>query len=251
MMRRDIERTKGKEKIAEIPVFLILGGQAGTGKTKLLSSISRLVGNGGRFEDFKNIKTKEHRVLYDLFYSDNLMPIFIDEIPESFFRDSGENLIKNVANSLVTHHPILIGTTNQEFSAESQVVRRLYYLHFDNPVNQDAKKQAEEYFEKEVGELNDRLFRHFISEMLALISEKDEYFKMEDPVFYGRQIFTRLFAEAGIERPAFLSKVPLGDYYKIGSLEWYSFYENNKDRFKEIKREEELLLSIDLDQWTN
>ena len=246
-IRKSVKKNKGDEKLAEIPIVLILGGLANTGKTKLLLFINKLLGNNFEVFNYKDIYTKTQRIIYDLFYTNNIFPILVDEIYDNFFRGEGERLIKTLTNTLTEPHPCLIGTSNVGFSAESQVIRRIYYLHFGSPFSEDKKikERAERYFEEKVGIIDDSLFRYFLSEFARRMTE-EEFFKIEDPLSLSRKIFIDMFSLSGIELPDFISQSPCGDYYKIGSQEWQAFYLTRKKDFKEMKDGGERYLVIDL-----
>jgi len=247
LIRKSVKKNKGDEKLAEIPIVLILGGLANTGKTKLLLFINKLLGNNFEVFNYKDIYTKTQRILYDLFYTNNIFPILVDEIYDNFFRGEGERLIKTLTNTITEPHPCLIGTSNVGFSAESQVIRRIYYLHFGSPFSEDKKikERAERYFEENVGIIDDSLFRYFLSEFARRMTE-EEFFKIEDPLSLSRKIFIDMFFLAGIDIPDFISHSPCGDYYKIGSQEWQAFYLTRKKEFKEMKDAGERYLVIDL-----
>ncbi len=246
MMRREVKKERSEEKVAEIPIILILGGLANTGKTKLLLFINKLLGNNFEVFNYKDVYHRNQRILYDLFNTSNLFPILVDEIYDNFFKGEGERLIKTLTNTLTEPHPCLIGTSNIGFSAEAQVIRRIYYLHFESPFPEDkeTKEKADLYFEEKVGHIDDKLFRYFLQKFTEFLNEK--YFKLEDPLYGGRIVFKSLFEEAGLSLPDFISDKPCGDYYKIGSIEWQALYFTKKEAFKKMKEGGEEFLVIDL-----
>lgn len=247
LIRKSVKKNRGDEKLAEIPIVLILGGLANTGKTKLLLFINKLLGNNYEVFNYKDIYIKTQRILYDIFSSSNIFPILVDEIYDNFFRGEGERLIKTLTNTLVEPHPCLIGTSNVGFSAESQVIRRIYYLHFASPFSEDKtiKATAEKYFEEKVGKVDDSLFRYFLSEFVKRIND-DKFYRIEDPLFLSREIFNEMFEKAGFDRPDFISQSPCGDYYKIGSQEWQALFLTRRKDFKEMKDEGEKYFVVDL-----
>lgn len=247
LMRKAVRKERGEEKVAEIPIILILGGLANTGKTKLLLFINRLLGNEFEVFNYRDIYTKSQRILYDLFYTTNVFPILVDEIYDNFFKGEGERLIKSLTNTLTEPHPCLIGTSNIGFSAESQVIRRIYYLHFACPFSEDRflKERAERYFEEKVGRVDDSLFRHFLKEFLKRIPEH-RMDTLEDPLYLSREIFRDLFRQAGLAIPDFISERPCGDYYKLGSIEWQAFYLTRRSEFREMRDQGESYLVVDL-----
>lgn len=247
LIRKSIKKHKGDEKLAEVPIVLILGGLANTAKTKLLLFINKLLGNNFEVFNYKDIYIKTQRILYDIFYTNNIFPILVDEIYDNFFRGEGERLIKTLTNTITDPHPCLIGTSNVCFSAESQVIRRIYYLHFGSPFSEDktVKQKAEIYFSEKVGSIDDSLFKYFLKEFSKKMTEQ-EFFKIEDPLFLSRQIFIEMFKKAKLEVPEFISPIPCGDYYKIGSQEWQALYLTRKKDFKEMKDDGERYFVIDL-----
>lgn len=247
LMRRELKKDKAEEKVAEIPVILILGGLANTGKTKLLLFINKLLGNRFEVFNYRDIYHRNQRILYDLFGTENLFPILVDEIYDNFFKGEGERLIKSLTNILVDPHPCLLGTSNIGFSAEAQVIRRIYYLHFESPFSEDRnlKKNADSYFEEKVGFVDDYLFKVFSFRFIKLMQNGD-YFRLEDPLWGGRRVFRELYEEVGLAIPDFVGERPYGDYYKTGSIEWQALFLTKKDEFKEMKDAGETYLVIDL-----
>lgn len=156
-------------------------------------------------------------------------------------------MIKSLTNTLTEPHPCLIGTSNIGFSAESQVIRRIYYLHFGSPFSEDRllKEKAERYFEERVGSVDDFLFRHFLKEFLKRIPEH-RMDTLEDPLYLSRKIFRDLFRQTDLAVPDFISERPCGDYYKLGSIEWRAFYLTRRSEFREMRDQGESYLVVDL-----
>ena len=249
MMRRDLKETypNVSEKIAEIPPFLIVGGNAGTGKTKLLLFINRLLGNKQDIYTYQKIDNRGKTLLQSFFESNNVFPVIVDEIARSMFRDSGENVIKYVANEIVDQHPCFIGATNQEFTTGAQVIRRMFYIDFPYPIRKESKKEADAYFNNEVhiNDVNDKLFRSFLYEFQRRMEENDLFYKMEDPLFLGRQIFKDFYKQAEMDIPMFISDETFNDYYKKGARSWAAFYMMNKDKPEIIQQQGDVLF-VDL-----
>jgi len=247
-IRKDVsESFSSSEKVAEVPPFLIIGGNAGTGKTKLLLFINKLLGNKQDIYDYKQIDNRGKTLLGSLFRSNNTFPIVVDEISQNMFRGGGEELIKSVANTITGPHPCLVGATNQEFTSGAQVIRRIYYIDFPYPILSEKKQEAEDYFNNEVrmNDVDDRLFRAFLYEFQRNIEEGKPFYKIDDPLYLGRQIFRDFYARIGEKPPYFISNEPIGDYYKKGAKKWRAFYKMHKDD-PNIIRHQDGLLFIDL-----
>lgn len=230
LMREDVYHNMSKEKVAEIPPFLIIGGTAGTGKTKLLMFMNQLLGNKYPILDYKKIDNRGKTYLESLIRTENIFPIIVDEVSQNLFAGNGEALIKNVANTIIEPHPCLIGATNQEFTSEAQVIRRVYYIDLPHAILPESKKEAERYFKEEVeiDKIKDDLFKMYLHEYVNVINSDKKFYKIEDPLWLGREIFKEFYRKIGVEVPRFVNEEPIGDYYKIGSEKWRGFYEMHK-----------------------
>jgi len=249
VIRKSIKDEKEMEKVAEMPIILILGGHSGAGKTKLLRFINGLLGNDFDVFDYaQDIDSRNKIVLYDLFKSNNVFPVLVDEISNNFYKGKGEELIKSLTNNLVEPHPCLIGTSNTEFGAEHQVIRRIYYLNFTSPIDTNTRKnEIDKYFEETVGNPDDVLFRHFLAEFIERMHNGETFYTLEDPLYLSRIIFRDMFKSVQLPIPNFISDKPRGDYYKTGSIRWNALYSTQPAYFKKMKDSGENYLVIDLD----
>ena len=251
MIRKELSDERGKEKLAEAPVILILGGHANSGKSKLLHTLSLLCGNTFDVFSYKAINRRSQVVLDDMMSSENLFPIFVDEIEKGFFEgDGGQGFIKYITNKHPVPSPCLIGTTNIEFAPRAEIVRRISYLHFSDTFPMDnpkMKKEADRYLKDEVGVLDQTLFYYLLDHMTSLYKEGDPLIADEDPLGIARQICKEAFIGCGIT-PDFIAMEPLGDFYHSGSLEWKAFYFANRKEFKGMKEEGNECLIIDIDK---
>lgn len=145
-IRRKCSFIYDKVTVADIPLFCMLGGISGSGKSTALRFAANLMGQRGQeIYDYSKELDKPN-ILYNLIKSNNLMPVFVDEVGTSFFKGGvsptkGENLIKSLSNEIPSE-PMgaFIGTTNaSEFSAPSQVMRRIYYIEVSSKF--DTKKR--------------------------------------------------------------------------------------------------------------
>ena len=251
VIRKTIKDEKEMEKVAEVPIILILGGHSGAGKTKLLRFINRLIGNEYDIYDYaKDIDSRNKTLLRYLIESskNNVFPILADEISASFYKGKGEETIKSLTNNIVHPHPCLIGTSNIEFGAEHQVIRRIYYLNFTSPIDTETRKnEIEEYFDEKVGNPDDVLFRHFLFEFIERMHNGETFYTLEDPLYLSRIVFKDMFKSVELPVPDFISDRPRGDYYKTGSIRWNALYSTQPNYFKRMKDSGENYLVIDLD----
>ena len=97
----------------DIPNFLVIGGRARSGKTNLLKYLVRLVNQNDKFFGFKEFDgngNNPQRKIGEVLNAENSYPFFVDEVKQKFFmNDSGETLVKNVANEKrnLSHHKLI------------------------------------------------------------------------------------------------------------------------------------------------
>ena len=250
LMRNKTADLYGKEKLAEIPLMLIIGGQANTGKSKLLFFINKLLGNNYDVYNYQEIDVRGQRIIADMLETENIFPLLVDEVEQKLFDSStGQMLIKSATNKLVNPHPCFIGTTNKEFSPRAEIVRRLYYINFTDPFlmgYSEEKKKADKYLSEEVGDIDDTIFKYFVAEMLEIIRKDSEnFFMISDPLFYGRKILKKMFEDNELDSSC-VSDEFLGDFYRTSSIEWKNIFIYHRELFKLSKDEDEELYLVDL-----
>ena len=158
-----------KAAVADIPIFCIIGGSSYSGKSTALEFIARLLGQHGnkKFYDYTRELDKAG-IVYSFLKSNNLMPVFADEVSLSFFRRSnsphkGEEMIKSLSNEVLSE-PMgtFIATTNlKDFSSSSQVIRRIYFIGVDNVFDKKREYETKKFLRKIYDGLNDDLFKDF------------------------------------------------------------------------------------------
>ncbi len=250
LMRRKTAELYGKEKLAEIPLMLIIGGQANTGKSKLLFFINKMLGNNYDVYSYQEIDVRGQRIIADMLETENIFPLLVDEVEQKLFdSNTGQMLIKSATNKLTNPHPCFVGTTNKEFSPRAEIVRRLYYINFTDPFLMSygqEKKEADRYLNEEVGEIDDSLFRYFLSEMLTIVKrDSDTFFKIGDPLFYGRKILKTIFNDASVDSSC-ISDEFIGDFYRTSSIEWKNIFVYHREMFKLDKIDSEDVYLVDL-----
>lgn len=226
---------------ADFPPFMIIGGVAKSGKTTALEFLSLLLGNNNSNKYFKYAQdVAKAGILFDYFNSDNLFPIIVDEIEQNFFYKSitltkGEGFIKHISNNLSNEHPVLIGTTNlRDFSASSQIMRRIYYVEINNVFDDEYKKaESTAHLNNILSDANDSLFKDFIFRMSKSINEKEIFYKSDDLLYKAREIFKSYYREAGMDIPKWFPEQPFKDYSNRKVLVWRNLFEAHRDQFKE------------------
>ena len=250
-IRRKCAMNYDKVLVADIPLFCIVGGISGSGKSTALRFVASLMGqHGNQIYDYAKELDKAGNI-YGLITSNNLMPIFADEVSLSFFRGSsspvkGEAMIKSLAND-VSEEPMgtFIGTTNApEFSASSQVMRRIYYLEVSSKFDtKNRRGESTAYIKKIYEGLDDELFRDFTFRFSEAIRDNEEIFTLEDFLSLTRKIFLKYYDECNMEIPKYFPRRIFRDYTDKQVETWRKLFFGNKDCF--IIKGDEIQVNID------
>lgn len=232
----EIDGTKSSRRY--FPLFLIISGGSGSGKTSILEYISRLLGHEGYIQ---YSEVKKGRLLQDYFHSSSISPILIDEMESNYFHGAaeynGEKFIKAVANGLEGEHPCLIGTTNSNaFSLPDQVVSRLYYLQMKSSFDQSKMKESNRYLKHTLDHTSDALFRDFSWRMANRMEDNEKLYEIDDILMKGREIFKEYFQEINTALPAWFPETPFHDYRERGKLIWSELFRTYREHF-DIRQE--------------
>ena len=235
-VREDIEREHLGMR-GDIPPFLLLAGKAWSGKTHLLRFISILLGGDGDFYHYEQLSPSSIRAFID--QSDNptpsVFPILIDEVDKEYFSGTGnrgEGMLKYLADQLTAMHPCLIGTTNNTFRANNQIVRRLYYLEVTAAFVEESRAQSEHFFQEVVNGLDAGLFKDFTLRVQDKMRDVTSYYDGHDFLAPARAVFREYYKLAGQEVPTWFPAEVLQDYYDRGRRIWNDLYHTHKRFFQ-------------------
>ena len=239
------------EIVADIPLFCIIGGISYSGKSTALRFVANLMGQRGNqiYEYAKDLDKAGN--IYSLITSNNLMPIFADEISLNFFRGSnssvkGETMIKSLAND-VSDEPrgTLIGTTNApEFSATGQVTRRIYYIEVSSKFDMKSRRQDSINYLRQINEdLDDELFRDFTFRFSEAVRNNEEIFTPEDFLILTRKIFLNYYEECNMNVPSYFPREIFKDYENKKAAAWRRLFLSTRDCF--IDKGKEIQVNID------
>lgn len=236
-VREDIEREHLGMR-GDIPPFLLLAGKAWSGKTHLLRFISILLGGDGDFYHYESLSPSGIRALID--QSGNptpsVFPILIDEVDKEYFSGTGnrgEGMLKYLADQLTATHPCLIGTTNNTFRANNQIVRRMYYLEVTAAFVEESRAQSEHFFQEAIDGLDTGLFKDFTLRVQDKMRDVTSYYDGHDFLAPARAVFREYYKLAGQQLPAWFPAELLQDYYDRGRRIWNDLYRTHK-RFFEV-----------------
>ena len=206
--------------------------------------------------DIKKHDTPKSSVLLDLFMSNNVFPLFVDEVEGTFFRNSssdtkGAKFIKNVTNNFEQVHPCFIGSTNiKDFSTTHEIQRRLYYIELDNTFSNDKEKKQEsiKHIDGLLGQVNDSLFRDFLYRLKTYTEPGMSLFlDVADMLAVARRIFREYYQMVGLPVPDYFPTGVYNDYYTKGRKLWQSAYFAHPEAFREYDD----LISVDVGQLRN
>lgn len=244
----------------DIPLFAVIGGTGGSGKSKLLNIINKMLGLNDLTEPTtyselvvdessqKNSKTIT-QLKYWMLEEDNVAPLLIDELPDKFFDAKGVQFIKDVANiSGKQPHltPAFICTTNASdmVAKEEAITRRMYYLLNDRKFDDQFRGISTEKYNELFEEITDDLFQDFVlrfSEVLSDPSTEWKYYNYGKVDFLKntREIFEEYFKIAGFETlPDYFPKERVDDTNKTNITMWKRLYIAMPELFKKISDEE-------------
>lgn len=254
------QNTSLNSEALDIPLFAVIGGTGGSGKSKLLNIINRMLGLNGMTEPTtyselvvddsvqKNSKTIT-QLKYWMLEEDNVAPLLIDELPDKFFDAKGVQFIKDVANiSGKQPHltPAFICTTNASdmVAKEEAITRRMYYLLNDRKFDDQYRDISTEKYNELFNETTDELFQDFVLRFSEILSDENTEWKYYnhgkvDFLKNTRTIFEEYFKIAGFETlPDYFPEERVDDTNKTNITMWKRLYTAMPELFKKISDDE-------------
>ena len=250
------QNTSLNSEALDIPLFAVIGGTGGSGKSKLLNIINRMLGLNDMTEPTtyselvvddsvqKNSKTIT-QLKYWMLEEDNVAPLLIDELPDKFFDAKGVQFIKDVANiSGKQPHltPAFICTTNASdmVAKEESITRRMYYLLNDRKFDDQYRDISTEKYNELFNETTDELFQDFVLRFSEILSDENTEWKYYnhgkvDFLKNTRTIFEEYFKIAGFETlPDYFPEERVDDTNKTNITMWKRLYTAMPELFKNI-----------------
>lgn len=250
------QNTSLNSESLDIPLFAVIGGTGGSGKSKLLNIINRMLGLNDMTEPTtyselvvddsvqKNSKTIT-QLKYWMLEEDNVAPLLIDELPDKFFDAKGVQFIKDVANiSGKQPHltPAFICTTNASdmVAKEEAITRRMYYLLNDRKFDDQYRDISTEKYNELFNETTDELFQDFVLRFSEILSDENTEWKYYnhgkvDFLKNTRTIFEEYFKIAGFESlPDYFPEERVDDTNKTNITMWKRLYTAMPELFKKI-----------------
>lgn len=240
-----------------IPQFMILGGTANSGKSKLLTIIKKMMGLYGSqnwylYSDIfpqgdKRKASKTIDFISACMFEENVNPFLIDELNQEFFsnQNRGEDLIVNTSNFYDNNRrqmPAFIGTTNAlDYSMNERGKSRTYYLKIDRVFDDKLQEHSLGAFTSLLDEIDDKLFQDFIVRFSNKLSDDSLNWAVYssnsntgsvDFLYHAREIFKEYFHVAGIRLPEWFPLQRYDDKKETDRELWRKQYEYHKEKFK-------------------
>jgi len=212
--------------VARFPAFAILAGRAGAGKTTLLKTIAALW--GVPFSHYRQIETSGRTrtpTIEAHLYSEEGAPLLIDEVPpRHLMDDSGlTDLLKELGGEPGARRAqrVLLLTSNLEtFRSEEQILRRAWFLPFEHlPVRDKGIPYRLKRVERD-------LLIRFLKEAFPTEEELRRLLREEDPLKPARDFLLSLSLP--------VPKEPKGRYESYLLRRWRTFFQTQRDAFREI-----------------
>lgn len=240
-----------EENRLDIPQFVFIGGEAGSGKSSLLSIMSKLTGvNRGEFYQWEDLlgsslnKQKRERLdrIGNWIEENNVNPILIDEIDNGFFTNDAyaRDFIVTTSNRCIRRddpYPIFIGTTNvKAFALPKEARRRSYYLIIDREIVKTS--ESKEFFKNIYKSVDDTLFLDFCYRMAERFESSEEY-KWDnytgdsgfDFLYNTREIFKEMYLDAEFPLPRYFPERKYNDDAESNKDKWRKLYLGSKSDF--------------------
>ena len=239
-------------QITKIPMFIVLAGQAESGKSELLNYMNRLLGNRRNAYAYNKIIGGKNPdvILGGPVTSGNRMPIMIDEANVKHFSDSGNKLsqfIKSVSNDINTAPAIFFTTNTENFSMPTETRRRSHIYMMQNIF---VKSEIKADYAAVLERADNTLFKIFCTKMVKHLDDEEIYKKINhatkdiDFLYLTKVIFKEMYDELGLEYPDYLSEELIDDYDSTGRREWKMLFLNNKEVFTSTLYEGEYILTV-------
>lgn len=246
--------SRTSEERNDIPQFLFIGGNAGSGKSSLLKMIAKMLGIFDKpywnFTDLgsgSRAKMERANTLRTWVSEENVCPILVDELDVEFFSNHnyGKRLILDTTNNKihsVPPFPTVIGTTNADgYSLPAEARRRSYYLKIDKVFDPKYRESSPLAYQSIYEDMDDTLFLDFVLRMALRLEQWQSYnwnyFGEQggkvDFLHQSREIFKEYYKLADLPLPRYFPIDRYNDDSESNQEKWRKLYKGMAgDHFK-------------------
>jgi len=229
-----------------VPIFGILAGTGGAGKSLTLALISKLTYNElfaleyGSKVIYKGIEISFGNSPANIFTSyfkqklkiaRGIYPLLVNEASEFHLKGKAlYQVIKTLSNERIPfQHGVAIMTMNISLHLPIEIARRIFFTEYSYPLKE--QKVLSKKLKSLIQNLNSQLFYYFLSET----NPYEVDFTADDPLSYTRNFFKELLEKYEIEIP--ISNRYIGDVESKAIHELYYIFSilkigNNEDSIK-------------------
>lgn len=259
-MREKTVWEEGRDEVKTgFPLIMLIAGMSYSGKTHLIKFISHMMGNYGFYYHYvkqsklSSMNQINPQIINEFFNSKNLTPIFIDEINKEYFSSKnsstsvymGEAFIKNLINIKEGQYPCMVATSNTDFSANPQIMRRIYYIQLNNPFDSSKKGETSKYFTSLLNDFGTELYRDFLYRLENKFKDGIKI-DVNDILSPAREIFKEYYEMLNMKIPSYFSDKRIDDYYLRGKEMWKDLYKMRYKGFKEDKKANTILIDDEI-----
>ena len=244
----------GENTLADIPLYLVIGGRAGSGKTHLLEYLFQLLSGECLSVTSCQFKKMSSADLYGsnlkkAFKTGNRFPLFVDEVKPSFFKGAAaEDLKANVNGLKNCEYSPIIGTTNAEDYMPSEgAVRRLKYLPL-NEVFDKSNLEGEAAFQAILAQTTNALAKDFLVRFGDAVGDgRAPYGDQRDYLVLAREIMLDYYRACERDVPESFPHYLIDNSTIEGKNRWLQLWNDPtyRDCFVPIEDEKKLRVEVE------
>ena len=270
-IRELVIESQSSSDFQRIPLYLILGGEPGCGKTSLLQFLYTLL--TGEVIDSSDIQYKKiqstklfgGRCLDKAFDYGNRFPMFVDEFELNYFNHGAyTNKFKECANTTTLkdrdgYAPMILTGNASSFQPARPIHTRVKYcemneaFYLQSDLSKEKAAHGKACFTAILESVKGDLARVFLDELATQISLADcESYQLSiDPMCYSRKVLINLYANLGIDIPEYFPYQMTENSVTQSQVELAMLFRDNHNRAAITYINGDTKIRIDLNKLTS